>query len=74
MAGFEKQIGHVPLHRLWAFATLRGELAFPEHLHLSGCEECRAAFQKCVEVDSFGELLKHLNREDQVEGGDSKAG
>ena len=68
MAKFEKHKGHIRLHRLWVFATLQGELSFPEHIHVLDCEDCRSALEACVESDSFGAVLKTLNRDD-----DSKA-
>ena len=73
MANLEKYAGHVRLHRLWAFATLQGELSYPEHIHLLDCELCRAALSACVEAETFGALLKLVNRSDQTEEDDSKA-
>ena len=73
MANFEKLKGHVRLHRLWVFTILRGELSFPEHRHVLDCEECRIALAACGEADSFGAVLKMLNRGEDVDD-NSKAG
>jgi len=73
LAYFEKHVGHVRLHRLWAFATLQGELAFAEHIHLLDCEECRAMLQACAEAESFGALLKQVSHVDDDQADDSKA-
>ena len=55
-------IEHVPLHRIWVFTTLQGELTMHEHAHIIDCEECRVVFRACLHVETFGALLKELNR------------
>jgi hypothetical protein len=67
---------HVPLHRLWTFATLQGELTLPEHAHVLDCEGCRVALRACLQAENFGMVLKTLNRTDDVEDSkdESKAG
>ena len=54
---------HIPLHRLWAFATVQGDLSLPEHAHILECEECRLALQACLQADTFGAVLKLLRRD-----------
>jgi hypothetical protein len=60
------------LHRLWVFATLQEDLSLLEHQHLIGCEACRAALRVCMQAESFGVVLKELEREDDSHE-DSKA-
>jgi hypothetical protein len=54
--------GHIPLHRLWAFAKIETDLSLSEHLHVLECEKCRAALQACLQADTFGAVLKQLQR------------
>ena len=68
--------GHVRLHRLWAFAIFEEELTPTEHLHVLYCEECHLAVSVCLQCETFGAVLKTLNREDDSNAADdeSKAG
>jgi len=59
-----RYLGHVPLHRLWTFATLQGDLILPEHAHILDCEECRMTLRVCLRSESFGAVLLELKRED----------
>jgi len=56
--------GHVPLHRLWTFATLQDDLNLSEHAHILDCEECRVALRVCLNSENFGAVLKELKRDD----------
>ena len=66
---------HLRLHRLWAFAKLQGELTHREHMHILHCDYCNAAFQASLRHETFGAVLKELNREDEQIGdaGESRA-
>ena len=66
---------HLRLHRVWAFAKLQGELTYREHTHILHCDYCNAAFQACLRYESFGAVLKDLNREEDHNGdaGESRA-
>jgi len=55
---------HIPLHRLWAFATLQNDLVLPEHAHILDCEDCRTSLRVCLKSESFGAVLLELKRED----------
>ena len=67
--------GHVRLHRLWAFANFEGELTTTEHLHILYCAECHLAVSVCLQLETFGAVLKTLNRTDDRDlSDDSKAG
>jgi len=55
---------HVPLHRLWAFATLQIELTFPEHNHMLYCEACCFALLTCLNAENFGAVLIELQKDD----------
>ena len=45
MPNIQPHYDHIPLHRLWAFATIQVDLSLSEHLHVLECEECRTALQ-----------------------------
>ena len=64
--------GHVRLHRLWAFATFEAELTPTEHLHVLYCDVCHLAVSVCLQSETFGAVLKALNREDDSEGDDNE--
>lgn len=64
--------GHVRLHRLWAFAGFEEELTATEHLHILYCEECHLAVAVCLQSETFGSVLKILNREDDSAEGDTE--
>jgi hypothetical protein len=67
--------GHVRLHRLWAFANFEGELTTTEHLHILYCAECHLAVSVCLQSETFGAVLKTLNRTDDSDlSDDTKAG
>ena len=51
---------HIPLHRLWTFATLQDDLSLPEHAHILDCEACRLALRTSLNADNFGAVLKEL--------------
>jgi hypothetical protein len=51
---------HIPLHRLWTFATLQDDLTHSEHAHILDCEECRRALRSSLKADNFGAVLKEL--------------
>jgi len=55
---------HIPLHRLWTFATLQDDLTLPEHGHILDCPECRAALRCCLYAENFGAVLIELKREE----------
>jgi hypothetical protein len=60
---------------LWAFANFEGELTTTEHLHILYCAECHLAVSVCLQADTFGAVLKTLQREDdRDQSDDSKAG
>jgi len=58
--------GHVRLHRIWAFAALEEELTPSEHIHIIYCDECQLALTVCLQTNTFGGVLKKLNREDDT--------
>jgi len=58
--------GHVRLHRMWAFAAFREDLRHSEHIHILYCEECRLELKVCLQTDTFGAVLKKLNRDDDT--------
>jgi len=58
--------GHVPLHRLWSFATRQGDLVLPEHAHILDCEECRLTLRACLNSESFGSVLLELKSKDDT--------
>jgi hypothetical protein len=51
---------HIPLHRLWMFATLQNDMLMHEHVHLVDCEECQAALRVCMSSENFGAALVEL--------------
>jgi hypothetical protein len=55
-----KNFGHIPPHRVWAFVRLEGELRISEHDHIAWCEYCFRLFQYCSKSDSFDSLLKEF--------------
>ena len=55
---------HIPLHRLWAFATLQDELSPSEQAHILDCDDCRISLQTCLKLENFGAVLKELQPED----------
>ncbi len=63
MPNIQPHYGHIPLHRLWAFAKIEIDLNLSEHLHVLECEKCRTALQACLRADTFGSVLKQLQRE-----------
>ena len=63
MPYFLPHYDHIPLHRLWTFATLQDDLSLPEHAHILDCEECRSALRACLKGDNFGAVLKGLREE-----------
>jgi hypothetical protein len=54
---------HIPLHRLWMFATLQNDMLMREHVHLLDCEECQAALRVCMRTENFGAALRDLRPE-----------
>ena len=70
--------GHVRLHRMWAFAIHAADLSCSEHIHVLYCDDCRTALGVCLQAETFGSVLKTLNREDDSHSRDdddqSKAG
>lgn len=63
---------HIPLHRLWSFARIPGQLDTPGQAHVRECQECRNAFQLCLRSDNFGVVLKELNQERDALGPDGR--
>ena len=63
MPYFLPHYDHIPLHRLWTFATLQDDLSLPEHAHILDCEDCRIAMRTCLKAESFGIVLKELREE-----------
>lgn len=55
---------HIPLHRLWTFATLQDDLSLSEHAHILECENCRTSLRVCLSAENFASVLKALERED----------
>ncbi|HET9218129.1 MAG TPA: hypothetical protein VFR18_14180 [Terriglobia bacterium] len=60
MPQFLPHYDHIPLHRLWTFATLQDDLNLAEHAHILDCEDCRLALQTSLKADNFGAVLKEL--------------
>ena len=58
--------GHVRLHRIWSFASLRDVLTSIEHIHILYCDDCRTTLGVCLQMETFGAVLKKLNREDDT--------
>jgi hypothetical protein len=58
---------HIPLHRLWTFATLQDDLSLSEHNHILECESCRDALRASLKAENFGAVLRELK-------GDSEEG
>jgi hypothetical protein len=58
---------HVPLHRLWTFATLQDDLSLPEHSHILDCENCRNALRASLQAENFGAVLRELKRDENTE-------
>jgi hypothetical protein len=56
--------GHVPLHKLWSFATQAGELSAAEQTHLQGCDNCRHALNVCLKAESFAAAVKELDKQE----------
>ena len=54
--------GHVPLHRLWSFATSHGTLTMGEHAHINDCEACLTALRVCLKADTFPAALEELKK------------
>jgi hypothetical protein len=63
----QRYYDHVPLHRLWTFATLQGDLNLSEHAHILDCEECRDALRVCLKAENFGAVLRELKRDGESE-------
>ena len=60
MPQFLPHYDHIPLHRLWTFATLQDDLNHSEHAHILDCEDCRHALRTSLKADNFGAVLKEL--------------
>jgi hypothetical protein len=60
---------HIPLHRLWTFATLQDDLSLPEHAHILDCEDCRAALRASLRAENFGAVLMGLKADEDTEFG-----
>jgi hypothetical protein len=57
---FLSHYDHIPLHRLWTFATLQDDLSPPEHSHILDCEHCRMALRASLKAENFGAVLRQL--------------
>ena len=57
---------HIPLHRLWSFARVPGQLDTSGQAHVRECADCRRAFQLCLGAENFGIVLKELNHEQEA--------
>jgi hypothetical protein len=55
---------HIPLHRLWAFATFQTELTLLERTHVIFCHDCCFALVSCINAESFGAVLTELENDD----------
>jgi hypothetical protein len=64
---FLSHYDHVPLHRLWTFATLQDELSRSEHAHILECEDCRLALRATLNAENFGAVLRELKRGESTE-------
>ena len=64
MPFFLPHYDHIPLHRLWTFATLQDDLSLSEHAHILDCEGCRVSLRACLKAENFGSVLKELTQED----------
>lgn len=60
MPHFLPHYDHIPLHRLWTFATLQDDLSLSEHAHILECENCRLVLRTSLKADTFGAVLKEL--------------
>ena len=58
------QEDHIPLHRIWTFASLDYELDVEAREHVIRCQPCFTALKVCLKSDSFRSALKTLGRED----------
>jgi hypothetical protein len=63
---FLSHYDHVPLHRLWTFATLQNDLSISEHAHILDCEVCRVALRASLKAENFGAVLRELKRDRRV--------
>ena len=55
---------HVPMHRLWAFATLKTEPTLPEHNHMLHCQECCFALLSCMNAENFEAATIEIQKDD----------
>ena len=54
---------HVIPHRAWTYLQADGELSTDEHDHILECESCLHLFLLCLKSESFGAVLKELNKD-----------
>jgi hypothetical protein len=64
---FLSHYDHIPLHRLWTFATLQDDLSSPEHAHILDCETCRIALRASLKAENFGAVLRELRPDENQE-------
>ena len=57
------RIEHIPLRKLWDFATGKDKLGMPEHTHMLDCEQCRAGFRACAKSRIFEEAQSLAGRD-----------
>ena len=55
---------HIPLHRLWTYASIQHDLEPEAREHVIRCRECFEALKVCFKSDSFAAVLKNLGRDD----------
>ena len=55
---------HVTPLRLWKYVTGEGEFSRDDHDHMWQCDDCFSMFCQCLRSETFGKLLRELNRRD----------
>ncbi len=58
---------HITAHHIWAYlhADQEAEFGTAEHDHIVQCESCFRLFILCLGSESFGQVLKNLERSDE---------
>jgi hypothetical protein len=55
---------HIPPHRLWTYLTAETELSLEDHAHVLQCAHCLRIFRLCLRSETFGAVLRELDRKD----------
>ena len=55
---------HIPLHKLWIFASLGSPLDRQASEHIMSCDDCFQALKVCLKAETFGDALETLGRDD----------